>query len=156
MTTELPPAGWYPDPDGKVGQRYWNGQQWHTDVAAPLPPTAGPPAPAGYFAGPPAPAGYSASASGPRPDTATSLLGLWSLGMGIGAILLDFFCGIGIVLGLIGFAVGFIALNRSKQTNANRGFVIGGLVANGVALAIGLALILFFGVAFTGGLTSSQ
>jgi hypothetical protein len=24
----LPPAGWYPDPAGSGGQRYWNGQQW--------------------------------------------------------------------------------------------------------------------------------
>jgi hypothetical protein len=29
MTTELPPAGWYPDPNGKPGQVYWDGQAWH-------------------------------------------------------------------------------------------------------------------------------
>jgi Protein of unknown function (DUF2510) len=34
MTTELPPAGWYPDPTGKPGQKYWDGQAW-TDIPAP-------------------------------------------------------------------------------------------------------------------------
>jgi hypothetical protein len=24
-----PPAGWYPDPSGSGGQRYWDGQAWH-------------------------------------------------------------------------------------------------------------------------------
>lgn len=43
-----PPAGWYPDPSGKPGQMYWDGQQWRTDIpppaAAPAPgPTARPP-----------------------------------------------------------------------------------------------------------------
>jgi hypothetical protein len=29
MTAPLPPpAGWYPDPNGGVGQRYWDGAQW--------------------------------------------------------------------------------------------------------------------------------
>ena len=34
MTTEQPEAGWYPDPAGKPGQMYWDGQQWHTNVPA--------------------------------------------------------------------------------------------------------------------------
>jgi TM2 domain-containing membrane protein YozV len=29
MTTELTPAGWYPDPNGNPGQKYWDGQTWH-------------------------------------------------------------------------------------------------------------------------------
>jgi TM2 domain-containing membrane protein YozV len=29
MTTQPTPAGWYPDPTGKSGQMYWDGQQWH-------------------------------------------------------------------------------------------------------------------------------
>lgn len=29
MTTPLPP-GWYPDQNGKAGNLYWDGQQWHT------------------------------------------------------------------------------------------------------------------------------
>src|SRR5262245_28616990 len=32
-----PPAGWYPDPDGSGGRRYWNGRQWAA-VAKPAKP----------------------------------------------------------------------------------------------------------------------
>jgi hypothetical protein len=28
MTSQQPAAGWYPDPSGGPGQRYWDGQQW--------------------------------------------------------------------------------------------------------------------------------
>jgi Protein of unknown function (DUF2510) len=28
MGAPNPPAGWYPDPSGAPGQRYWDGQQW--------------------------------------------------------------------------------------------------------------------------------
>ena len=28
METVHPPAGWYPDPSGTAGLRYWDGQQW--------------------------------------------------------------------------------------------------------------------------------
>lgn len=28
MSAELPPAGWYPDPDRPATQRYWNGSAW--------------------------------------------------------------------------------------------------------------------------------
>lgn len=37
MTTSpppQPPAGWYPDPTGKPGQKYWDGQAW-SDIPAP-------------------------------------------------------------------------------------------------------------------------
>jgi serine/threonine kinase PknH len=33
MTTPSEP-NWFPDPSGKPGQVYWDGQQWHTDVPA--------------------------------------------------------------------------------------------------------------------------
>jgi hypothetical protein len=39
MTTPPPPqpsAGWYPDPTGKPGQMYWDGEAWHT--TGPVPP----------------------------------------------------------------------------------------------------------------------
>ena len=29
-TTSPPPPGWYPDPSGAPGQRYWDGTAWHT------------------------------------------------------------------------------------------------------------------------------
>ena len=28
MTPPSPPPGWYPDPSGASGQRYWDGQKW--------------------------------------------------------------------------------------------------------------------------------
>jgi Protein of unknown function (DUF2510) len=34
MTTPPPPqpsAGWYPDPTGKPGQMYWDGEAWHRE-----------------------------------------------------------------------------------------------------------------------------
>src|SRR4051812_10553546 len=31
MTTEQTPAGWYPDPSGTPGQKYWDGEQWNID-----------------------------------------------------------------------------------------------------------------------------
>ncbi|MFL6084806.1 MAG: DUF4352 domain-containing protein [Mycobacterium sp.] len=43
MTTPPPPAGWYPDPDGSGGQRYWDGSAWteHQSPATPEPAEAG-------------------------------------------------------------------------------------------------------------------
>lgn len=38
MTEPNPPAGWYPDPDGAGGQRYFDGTQW-TDRTPPPPPS---------------------------------------------------------------------------------------------------------------------
>ena len=34
---QQPAAGWYPDPSGQPGQRYWDGQQWHENVPATTP-----------------------------------------------------------------------------------------------------------------------
>ena len=45
MTTQLPSAGWYPDPTGKPGQTYWDGQQWRTDSTSTAPPAGQPAVP---------------------------------------------------------------------------------------------------------------
>ena len=29
---QMPPPGWYPDPSGGAGQKYWDGYAWHTAV----------------------------------------------------------------------------------------------------------------------------
>lgn len=43
MTTPSTPAGWYPDPDGSGGQRYWDGSAWtEHKVEAPSPAEAAP------------------------------------------------------------------------------------------------------------------
>ena len=33
--TAQPPPGWYPDPTGKPGQMYWDGQAWQTPPTPP-------------------------------------------------------------------------------------------------------------------------
>jgi hypothetical protein len=47
MTTPPTPAGWYPDPDGSGGQRYWDGAIWteHRSPAVAAPAPAEEPAP---------------------------------------------------------------------------------------------------------------
>jgi Domain of unknown function (DUF4352)/Protein of unknown function (DUF2510) len=80
VTTPPTPAGWYPDPDGSGGQRYWDGSQWteHRSPAAPEPTEPPPPAepqaseqpttvvplrPAGNHVG-----AHRAAESGPQPQ----------------------------------------------------------------------------------------
>jgi uncharacterized protein YxjI len=43
VTQPPPPPGWYPDPAGSGGTRWWNGQSWTEHVQAP--PTPAPPPP---------------------------------------------------------------------------------------------------------------
>jgi uncharacterized membrane protein len=33
MSSSLPPAGWYPDPEGSFRQRWWSGSNWTNDFA---------------------------------------------------------------------------------------------------------------------------
>lgn len=136
MTAAIPP-GWYPDRTGNPSQMYWDGQQWLTDTPAPLPGSAGAPGLAGGYA--------------TKPDTTTSLMGRWSLIIGLVSIVLDFLCGAGVIGGLVGLAAGVIALSRSKRTNAKRGLVFAGIAASGVATLFGLALMIFLGSAFLSG-----
>jgi len=42
VTTPTPPPGWYPDPAGVPGQRYWDGQNW---ASIAMPPTVAAPQP---------------------------------------------------------------------------------------------------------------
>ncbi|QAY61378.1 DUF805 domain-containing protein [Microbacterium protaetiae] len=61
--TPLPPAGWYPDPQGGTGERWWNGAAWSTETraAAPNAQPAEPSAPVGY---PGAQPGYGTTQQG--------------------------------------------------------------------------------------------
>ncbi len=54
MTQPPPPAGWYPDPAGTPGTRWWDGRTWteHVQQAAPPPPPPPPPPSAPQAAGP--------------------------------------------------------------------------------------------------------
>ncbi|NYJ06129.1 phospholipid scramblase-related protein [Petropleomorpha daqingensis] len=53
MTQPPPPPGWYPDPAGSGGTRWWNGQGWTEHVQAP--PTPPPPPPVQQQHTPPPP-----------------------------------------------------------------------------------------------------
>lgn len=60
MTRPSPPPGWYPDPSGAPGQRYWDGQKWGPKAPEQQPPqivinntnTVGMPQPVYVAAGP--------------------------------------------------------------------------------------------------------
>src|SRR3954468_15823525 len=38
MTSSMPPPGWYPNPSGEPGQRYWDGHNWTIENVPPKPP----------------------------------------------------------------------------------------------------------------------
>lgn len=61
MTSPQTPAGWYPDPGGGPGQRYWDGSQWTDHYAAP----------AGQGAMPQP--GYAPAGPKPKPSPAPAL-----------------------------------------------------------------------------------
>ncbi|TKJ20219.1 phospholipid scramblase-related protein [Blastococcus sp. CCUG 61487] len=60
MTQPPPPPGWYPDPSGTPGTRWWDGQGWTEHVQQAAPPAPPPPAPAPTQA-PPLPQGPAPS-----------------------------------------------------------------------------------------------
>lgn len=56
MTTPNTPAGWYSDPDGSGGQRFWDGTEWtehRSPAVGAAPPPPPPPPGAGKHAAPP-------------------------------------------------------------------------------------------------------
>ena len=74
--SNLPPAGWYPDPANPGGTRYWNGTQWTADVAAG-------PGPASSPYGGQLPSSYGPGGSGPGrglPDIGDYLSACFSTG----------------------------------------------------------------------------
>ena len=87
------PPGWYPDPSGAPGQRYWDGTTWtqHTSGAYPVPPYAAAPyaAPA-YAASPYVAPPYAASPYPAAPYSVPPRRTRWGLILGIvfGSLLL--------------------------------------------------------------------
>lgn len=52
MPTDLPPPGWYPDPGGHAGSRWWDGSAWTAHVRAEGPSDDPPPLPDDVLPGP--------------------------------------------------------------------------------------------------------
>jgi hypothetical protein len=71
MTSQVPPAGWYADPSGAAGHRWWDGQAWSSHVApaetppvvATVPAQAGPANVSNHEYSVPPPQTYGAAAS---------------------------------------------------------------------------------------------
>lgn len=94
MTTPpTPPPGWYPDPSGGQGQRYWDGANW-TAVAPAAAPVAPPSSPFGPTAQIPQP---------PKPGLSTGL----KIGLGVG----------GVALAMV--ALGSIGDNDAKKSGTS-------------------------------------
>jgi hypothetical protein len=124
------PAGWYPGPNGN--QQYWDGHSWQVPS-----PALGPPITQDAM---------RAAMAENRSIWVTNGLAAWALIAGVAALLCDFFCGAGVLVGAIGAAVGFVALNRSKQSGHGRNLALAGLITSGVAFLIGaIVLMVMFG-----------
>jgi TM2 domain-containing membrane protein YozV len=122
MTSPQPSAGWYPDPSGAPGQKYWDGRQWVESPPAPFPPSAT------YGAG----GYYGVDAYGrPMSDKSKLVAGLLQLflgGLGVGRFYLGYI-GIGfaqlaisvVTLGIAGWVwplIDAILIFTNKVTDA--------------------------------------
>jgi hypothetical protein len=80
-----PPAGWYPDPSGRPGQRYYDGQRWTEHFApppAPYPYPAQPIVPGGcYQPYPPSPVAVAVSGGGGVNHALHAVLTFFTCGM---------------------------------------------------------------------------
>ncbi|MFM7068438.1 MAG: DUF2510 domain-containing protein, partial [Actinomycetes bacterium] len=156
MSSQQPPAGWYPDPKspGTGDQRYWDGSTWteHVHVPVPVPPV--PPAPPvpvvaqspavvspGWSAaGGPAAAPYQMpQAVAVANVTKSPGMAIASLVLGIGAFffawlpILGFFS---LPFAIVGLVLGIAGYRRARKGFEGRGLSIAGMASS--ALAIGV------------------
>ena len=133
--SQLPPADWYPDPEDPGQHRYWDGTQWTEHRA----PRAAPAAPA---ASPPGPAWGQAPTAGT--GTGTSGLAIASLIVGGVSFFLAFLA-VGALGGIVAVVLGIVALRRVREgAQGGRGLAIGGIVAGGLAIALGIVMTIVF------------
>ena len=129
MTAQQSPAGWYADPSGNPGQKYWDGQSWQ-QAAVPQPAVDQ--------------QVIRAAMAENRSIWVTNGLAAWSLVIGGVGFLLNFLFGMGAFLGGFGLILSFVAFNKSKRLNGQgRGLSIAGLVVNGLVVAFGLIVWIF-------------
>ncbi len=128
MTAQQLPAGWYADPSGNPGQKYWDGQNWQ-QAAVPQPAVDQ--------------QVIRAAMAENRSIWVTNGLAAWSLVIGAIGFLLNFLFGMGVWLGVPGLIIAFVAFTKSKKVGQGRGLSISGLVLNGLVVAFGLIVWVF-------------
>lgn len=146
---------------GGPGERWWENQPpsggYESPPSYPAPPPSYPPPPSSYpppSAYPPPPSGYPPSAPYQpgypiAPQSHTNGLAIGSLVASILAIPLALFCfGFGgAVAAIAGIVMGVVALNQIKQSgDQGRGLALSGVIIGGVALVLGLILIILLAI----------
>lgn len=106
MTT---PPGWYPDPGGSGGRRWWDGSAWTATLE---------PAAAQQYA----PAWQVA----PQPQRTS--------GKAIGALVASIICGIGSIVGIVLGSLALRDVRRSNGTVGGSGLAITGITLGGLGL----------------------
>jgi Protein of unknown function (DUF2510) len=117
VTPENTPAGWYPDPHGGDGQRYWDGQQWRMEPAAP--------------------AFDDRITKTDIKNWAKFGLAGYAAILGVASIPLNIMCGVGFALGLPALAMGFFAY-QNPPSPAGKKLALTGMICGGIGSAIGL------------------
>lgn len=157
------PAGWYPDPDGKPADRYWNGNAWGTETR-PSMATVRPPAPAPMAPAAPAPNPNSKpadpyltwvgqqqldllarTANGSTAGASKNGMGVAALVLGIISVVLPWSYFVAAALALLFGFLGLGRVNRGEATN--KGVATAGVVLGFIGLFISalLTLINVFG-----------
>jgi hypothetical protein len=138
MTAQQSPAGWYADPSGDPGQKYWDGQNWQ-QAAVPQPAVDQ--------------QVIRAAMAENRSIWVTNGLAAWSLVIGAIGFLMNFLFGAGVFFGGIGGVIALVAFNKSKTLNGQgRGLSIASLVLNGLVVAFGLIVwVILLAAAGSGG-----
>lgn len=130
------PAGWYPDPEGKPGQRYWDGANWTDQSRAAMPPSPMPPSSMSYGSG----------GGAPQNGMGTAALTLGILG---------FFC-LPVIFSILAIIFGRIGMTRADQGLAtNRGAAQAGFVLGIIGLILGVIVGIFWIVAMSSSSSSS-
>lgn len=127
--SDLPPAGWYADPENPGNERWWNGSTWSDDRRAVQTATAAPPPP--YVA--PGPVYIAAAPAPTKNGMATAGLVLALVSLLINPVS---------ILSILGIVFGAVGYGRSKSIIVDSKMV--GNAAGGWAIVIGIVSTIWF------------